>query len=144
MSSVHRPASTIVDSAYVQHANPDLPEGSRPKKSNLVRTCNRVRQKLRQEDPYNLDFEVSEFYYIEKKENRNKLKLTRVPVLKKGEYDINRKETTNKHAILSYQSETINSYAPLCTKRQLISISYCHTKVRQSTAMLHYAQRDNS
>jgi hypothetical protein len=66
VSNVHRPASTIVDSDYVQHADPDLPEGSRPQQSNPVRTCNRVRQKLRPEDPHNLDFEVSEFYYIEK------------------------------------------------------------------------------
>ncbi|VDI15089.1 Hypothetical predicted protein [Mytilus galloprovincialis] len=57
VNNIHQPASTIVDTAYVQHADPELPEGSRPKVTNLLRTCNRVRQKLRPEEPHDLDFE---------------------------------------------------------------------------------------
>ncbi|CAC5399312.1 unnamed protein product [Mytilus coruscus] len=59
VNNIHQPASTIVDTAYIHHADPELPEGSRPKQTNLLRTCNRVRQKLRPEEPNNLDFEFS-------------------------------------------------------------------------------------
>ncbi|XP_076084489.1 uncharacterized protein LOC143055241 [Mytilus galloprovincialis] len=59
VNNIHQPASTIVDTAYVQHADPELPEGSRPKVTNLLRTCNRVRQKLRPEEPHDLYFELA-------------------------------------------------------------------------------------
>ncbi|KAJ8300263.1 hypothetical protein KUTeg_021782 [Tegillarca granosa] len=59
-ANVHRAASAIVEEALVQHANPELPEGSRPNQQYLIRTANRVRQQLRPEEPKDLDFELAE------------------------------------------------------------------------------------
>lgn len=42
----------------IEHADPELPEGSRPHQSQLIRIANRVRQQLRPEEPRDLDFEV--------------------------------------------------------------------------------------
>jgi len=58
---IHRPASAIVETAILQHADPQLLEGSRPNLGYLIRTANRIRQQLRPAEPSDLDFEVYKY-----------------------------------------------------------------------------------
>ncbi|KAK6185836.1 hypothetical protein SNE40_007982 [Patella caerulea] len=51
------PAQNIVDNILEEHGDTREPESSRPGYANLLRNCNRIRQKDRPDDPTDLDFE---------------------------------------------------------------------------------------
>ncbi|XP_063441920.1 uncharacterized protein LOC134722239 [Mytilus trossulus] len=55
---VFRSAGTIVETAILQHSDPSQPAGSRVKQSNLVRVVQRTKQKLRPDEPHDLEFEL--------------------------------------------------------------------------------------
>lgn len=57
--NVFQSATAIVESTYLDHADPLQPEASRPAQSNLVRIANRARERVRPKEPQSLDFEVS-------------------------------------------------------------------------------------
>ena len=59
VAHVFEPAHVIVDQLLEEGADPREPEASRPAYQNLLRNCNRIRQKQRPEDPKDMDFEVS-------------------------------------------------------------------------------------
>ncbi|KAL5011914.1 hypothetical protein ScPMuIL_010465 [Solemya velum] len=54
------PAQSIVDNILQKHADVREPESSRPAYANLLRNCNRIRQKDRPDDPKDLTFELNE------------------------------------------------------------------------------------
>ncbi|KAH3775171.1 hypothetical protein DPMN_176569 [Dreissena polymorpha] len=51
-------AESILNKILRGEANDRLPEASRPDYENLVRNCNRRRQRKRPNDPTDMDFEV--------------------------------------------------------------------------------------
>ncbi|VDI30203.1 Hypothetical predicted protein [Mytilus galloprovincialis] len=55
---VFRSAGAIVETAILQHSDPSQPAGSRVKQSNLVRVVQRTKQKLRPDEPHDLEFEL--------------------------------------------------------------------------------------
>ena len=99
IANVHRPASAIVDTAYTEHADPNLPEGSRPHQGHLVRAANRARQKLRPEEPRDLNFEVS-LYTVIKYTN---LHLKAVVLSFIAKQYIEFKKVENRNAFAAYQ-----------------------------------------
>ncbi|XP_050390644.1 uncharacterized protein LOC126809860 isoform X2 [Patella vulgata] len=58
--TLFEPAQNIVDNILAEHVDNREPEASRPIYSNLLRYCNRFRQKERPADPTDLDFEINE------------------------------------------------------------------------------------
>ncbi|KAH3774011.1 hypothetical protein DPMN_175382 [Dreissena polymorpha] len=51
-------AGSIVEKILREEADDRLPEASRPDYTNLLRNCNRRRQRQRPKDPTDMDFEV--------------------------------------------------------------------------------------
>jgi hypothetical protein len=51
-----------VETAIRQYANPSQPAGSRVHQANLLRVVNRTKQKLRPDEPDDLNFEVFQLF----------------------------------------------------------------------------------
>ena len=58
MNNIFEPAHVLVDQIFEQQADHREPEASRPAYGNLLRNCNRVRQKQRPADPVDMTFQV--------------------------------------------------------------------------------------
>ena len=59
VDEVFESAHVIVDKILEERADFREPEASRPGYHNLLRNCNRARQKMRPDEPRDLNFDVS-------------------------------------------------------------------------------------